>query len=463
MKKLTLLFLAACMTLCLIPSVGMIFFPTTKSSENRPLAEKPQFITEDGSFNTEFFEDLQTYFNERVALRNQMVYTDAQIQTNLFAESNVSGVVYGKNDWLYYSSTKDDYLGRNILSERNLFNIAHNFSLVQEYCDNNGINFVLTIPPNKNTLYGENMPYYYSYIVDKNHNAELLKPYLEKQGVNYADMFNLFREQDEPLYLLRDSHWNMKGACLAYNSLMNYLGLEHNSYSDVEPKTVMNKNGDLNRMLYSFYGKAEKDYDYNLPVDYTFTSPSDDVEDGWLVTLNSKGKNSLLMFRDSFANTLIPFLSNEFETASYSKGQPNAVDRYAQPNKPDNIIIEIVERNITNYLESPPLMASQTLEFNGDFSVETTDSAINIEPCSHDIGYFTISGTVDPDHLATGSEIFVKIGETYYSSYQTDENSFMLYLRKSDLANGEIPAEVFVVTDDTATQVLSTTLSVPQQ
>ncbi len=462
MKKRMILFLAVCLVLCLIPSVGMLFFPTTESSENRRLAEAPEFITEDGKFNTLFFNDFQSYFNDHIALRNPLVYADAKIQTTLFSESNVDGVVYGKNDWLYYSSTLDDYLGRKVLSERELYNLAHNFSIIQDYFTENNIDFVLTIPPNKNTLYGENMPYYYSHIVNSEHSAKLLKPFLEKNKVKYTDLFELFENQEETLYLLRDSHWNMKGACLAYNALMNSLNLEHQTYSEVTPTVKTNENGDLNKMLYSFYGKPEKNFDYNISQEYKFTTNSDNVEDGWLITENQNATGSLLMFRDSFANTLIPFFSNEFRNAYYSKGQPNAIERYVSTYAPDKVVIEIVERNITNYLNNPPILSPATTEISDSITVAETDSSIKIEACMYDANYYTLSGIIDAEHISTSSEILVKVGDIVYRPYQTETNGFLLYLSKEALIDSEYPVEVYISDKNSTLTALSETLTIPQ-
>ena len=166
MKHKSIIFILLCVVLCLIPSVGMLFFPTTRTSENRAMAEAPKLTAEDGSLNRAFFTDFESYFTEHMALRNELVYADAQIQSKVFRESNVSGVICGSDGWLYYSSTLDDYLGRNILSERELYCLANNFSVVQDYLQGQGVDFVLTIAPNKNTLYGEHMPYYQSAVVD---------------------------------------------------------------------------------------------------------------------------------------------------------------------------------------------------------------------------------------------------------------------------------------------------------
>ena len=210
MNKKSILFITLCMVLCLIPSVGMLFFPTTQTTENKAMAPAPQLITEEGSFNKAFFQDFESWFTERVALRNVLLSADGRIQSGIFQESNVSGVIDGTDGWLYYSSTLSDYRGEDVMTDRELFNLAHNIGVVQEYAEDRGMGFVFTIAPNKNTLYPEYMPYYKSRILNADHSAKLLAPYL--QDVNYLDLFQMFENTDEVLYLKRDSHWNNKGA-----------------------------------------------------------------------------------------------------------------------------------------------------------------------------------------------------------------------------------------------------------
>ena len=84
----------------------------------------------------------ESYFTEHMALRNQMVYADAKVQTGLFGESNVSNVISGSDGWLYYASTLDDYLGVNPMSERQLYNLAHNFGIMQAYAEEKNMDFL---------------------------------------------------------------------------------------------------------------------------------------------------------------------------------------------------------------------------------------------------------------------------------------------------------------------------------
>lgn len=462
MKKLSILFIILCMTVCLIPSVGILFFPTTQTTENKAMAEAPKLFTEEGAFNKSFIADFEDWFTQHVALRNQMVYTDAMIQTKLFRESNVSGVIAGTDGWLYYSSTLSDYLGTNLMSDRELYNLAHNFHVVEDYAEEHGMDFVLTIAPNKNTLYGEHMPYYKGHVVNADYNAKLLAPYLKELGVSYLDLFQLFEEHDEVLYLLRDSHWNNKGACLAYNGIMDALELQHEDYSGMTPQLVNNENGDLNKMLYSFYGKPEENYDYGLPQAYVYANDVSSVEDGWIITENETGTGSLLMFRDSFGNTLIPFLSEEFRTAYYSKGEPNAIERYVETYSPDSIVIQKVERNIDNYLNNPPILTPPTAELPANKTLANTDTTVQVEACMNDMNYYKFTGTVDPARMQTDSEILFVANENVYRAYQTGENGYMVYLKKADFADTTADVQVWIVNGDTCVQVLTTQITLPQ-
>ena len=457
MKKNAILFITLCMVLCLIPSVGMLFFPTTQTTENKAMAPAPQLLTENGSLNTAFFQDFESWFNERIALRNQMVYADAMVQTQLFSESNVSGVVSGTDGWLYYTSTLEDFHGSNVMSERELYNLAHNFRLIQQFANARDMDFVLTIAPNKNTLYPDNMPYYQSYIENPDHSAKLLAPYLT--DVAYLDLFELFEGREELLYLLRDSHWNNKGACLAYNGIMDLLEVPHEDYSTREPKAVKNDNGDLNKMLYSFYGQLEINYDYGIVPAYTWEKESTTVEDGWSVTYNPEKTGTLLMFRDSCANTLIPFLSNEFGTACYSKGMPNALERYAEIYNPDAIVIQKVERNIREYLENPPILSAPQAELPGKITVADSDSTAAAEVCMNDVNYFKFSGTVDHARIDTDTQILVAVNGKLYQAYQTGSNGFLLYLKKANLSGDSAQVQVYTLNSGNCTQVLNTALA----
>lgn len=338
-----------------MPFAGMTFHATNTTSENKKLAELPKLVTEDG-FNLGYMSGLGDYFNDRFAFRNEMVSANAAISSAVLNTSTVDDVIKGENGWLYYSATLDDYRHDNSVSERMLYNMAHNVRLMQDYVESQGRTFVFTIAPNKNSLYGDNMPERYAVTVSELSDAERLVPYLEAEGVNYVDLFELFRQQDEILYYQRDSHWNNKGAVMVYNALLNYAGIEHNSYEDQEPEMVNDYYGDLGRMLYANIARPEQDYKYREVFPYATLNPEATVEDNIVETINPSATWRLLMYRDSFGNTLLPYMASEFSEGYFSKVVPYPVTSDMESTDADVVIAEKVERHLPTLAQVVPVM-----------------------------------------------------------------------------------------------------------
>lgn len=90
-------------------------------------------------------------------------------------------------------------------------------------------------------------------------------------------------------YRKQDSHWNEKGAVLAYNTILDALGREHEDYSDAEIMRVKTEGGDLAIALYSVAAEPEWDYRYIYESNYIYTTETKSWEDVWIQT-ESPGK-----------------------------------------------------------------------------------------------------------------------------------------------------------------------------
>ena len=78
--------------------------------------------------------------------------------SKVFDTSASKDVILGKQNWLYYKDTEDDYLGKNILSDAEIEIISNNIKMMQQYVEAQGAKFLFFIAPNKNSLYGQYMP-----------------------------------------------------------------------------------------------------------------------------------------------------------------------------------------------------------------------------------------------------------------------------------------------------------------
>lgn len=477
MRKIeSIIVTALALILLVVPSLGMIVSRTDTTSENRILAKTPSVKKQDGSFNETYLQDWGTWFEDHFAFRNQLVGVDAIVQSEVFQVSNVDTVVKGTDGWLYYKSSVDDYLGRNTLSRRSCYGIAHNLELVQQKLQQDGIDFRFTIAPNKNSLYGDNMPYYYQERVSGIHNRTYVGPYLKALGVNYTDLFEAFEAQDQVLYLKTDSHWNQKGAVLAYNTLMDALGKEHEDYSEILSARSHCKEGDLAKALYPLNDELDYDYTYAYEDPYEFTNEATSWED-FTITTKSEGKaGNLLMFRDSFGNTLSPLMANEYGTGTFSKATVYPLDPYVEEYTPDTVVMEIVERNLNHLViydtergsSGPPIMTGPVMDLSTKEVLEArTEFTLSMAPCISMPDYMAITGTLDPEALSMETNIILEVTQgsrtTAYGAYQIqmndNENGFLLYLKQDDLSGEDLKIRVITENDGVYTVAAKTEIA----
>lgn len=435
MKKLRIkynLYIVLVLAICLAPFVCMTFAKTTETAEKKTLAAFPDFLDADGKITLDYLPKMGAYFEDHFAFKEALVSVNAYIHDALFNVSSEDSVILGKDGWLYYSATEDDFCHNNGVSERKLYSMARNVKLMQDYCESNGAKFVFTIAPNKNSLYPDGMPDRYKYKVAELSDAQRLKPYLEKEGVNYLDLFELFSKQDEILYLKQDSHWNNKGARLVYNMILTEVDYEHDPY-DCEPIERRDV-GDLAGMVYSVGAESEENPGYADETAYEMIA-GETVEDMVVDTYNSDGAGKLLMYRDSFGNSLIPYFAGGFEQARFSKVVPYPLSDVSDT-EADVVVVEKVERHLPTLAEVPPTMAAKDCSnlyeedgenFDGvalseeDYDISLTDDGT----------YCAIEGDVFGEKLDVCARIFVKISEEDDSGNIYNEKMYEAFLTDS--------------------------------
>lgn len=433
--------------ICLIPFAGMSFWPTNETTENTTLAQWPSWTEDDGSWNQAYLSELGEYFDDHFAFRQNFVTANALLRGKLFQTAATDQVIEGTDDWLYYSGTLEDYQGTNIMSDRELYAAAHNLKLIQEYVEAQGSQFIVTVAPNKNSLYTENMPYYYLAGTEKN--LDYFAEALETAGVHYVDLYTRFTEQDEVLYFKRDTHWNNKGAVLAYNALTEAMGIEHETYLNVPYSLETTHSGDLDEMLYPLAVEEEEEYVYDKDWSYSYVNEVTDNMDDWIETINPQKSGTLLMYRDSFGESLLPFMADAVGTGYFSRLVPYNLSQVVQYN-PDYVIIERAERNIASFAQSAPIMEPAAVENLTGPEVKT-DSTIRTEEQG---SWLLIEGEIDETYIEADTEIYVTIRDnmatqitTYPVFYiSTDEgDGYQLYLRLDSIPQGNIHINVIAV------------------
>lgn len=475
-------YIATVFIILALPFVLFFVMPSNSTTENKKLSEFPTVVS-NGNFNVNYFKELSGYFEDRFAFRTWMVDINSRIRADIFKTSPEDDVIIGKNGWLYYSATLDDYRGYDLSSDRELYAMAKNIKLIQDYVEEEyGAKFVFTIAPNKNTLYPENMPSQYGCVVSNEHDAYRLKNYLEQLDVNYVNLFSIFASQDEVLYLKGDSHWNKKGAVLAYNAMLDKAGKEHNDYSNVNSELASGlSSGDLSLMIYPVSAYKEDDYKYDREYTYKYKfcsndeynlteedvlsdksfAEAEDVTLNEIVTTSENGEGALLMFRDSFGNSLIDLMSEEFGISYFSKMEPYNISKIATFDI-DTVILEKVERHIQSLSKVAPLMFARECVDAKDIAAGSIDvvngqvlekkikydensiegitiNGINLEPAysenpeiSFENGLNKISGTIPAEVVSVDTDVYVMRadddGISVYEAFLINENEYCMYI-----------------------------------
>ena len=434
MKKGKLIYCILFFAICLCPSLGMLVTKQETSSENRQLSEFPSPKTEEGKINVEWLSQAGDYFQELFAFRNELVTGNALLHGRLLETSTADGVIQGKNGWLYYKDSLDDYLGQDLLSDRSLFNIAHMLSMTQQALEEKGVNFLFTIAPNKNSLYGDNMPYYDKLKVSDQTNRENLEGWLKTEKVAYADLYQALMEEDEVLYHARDSHWNNKGAALAADVLMDALGKDHDSYEGESYTVRRDYTGDLDTMLYPLASTADDEIYYDKETTYATVEEIQSNFDPRITTVNPVKEGSLVMYRDSFGNALLPYMADAYAYAYFSRGIPYQL-MDVETHSADTVIIERAERFLPEMSQFPPVLTAKEISLTENEELQGSDGAVDVKIKPQGMTA-QLSGRIKEGLLDTDSRIYLKVNGSVYEAFpmdvkvgeNLDDNGFCLYL-----------------------------------
>lgn len=456
-KIISVIFTAACLLCCVIPFAGMTIAMSNDAVGNEQQTTLPSLYSEDGDFNEKYLQQLGDYFSTHFAFRPQIISADAEVQKALFGTSNLNSVVVGKNNWLYYSSTLDNYLGRNLMSPRAIFNTRHNLEITQEYLNNNGIKFLFTVPPNKNTLYPENMPYYYSKKESESSNLKNFTASLKNSKLNYCDLYTTLSSYDEVLYHEQDSHWNNKGALIAYNEILDKLGKIHNNYDTAEAVRTKNFYGDLGKMIYPSTQQPEYNYEYDINKTYSYLTPTKSVEEAMISTQNAQASGRLYMYRDSFGNALLPYFANAYGSAYFTKAFPVNLALETGIQKSDTVIFEIAERNLIWFAQSPPVIPARELRVPSNITESDSKSDVKAEISQVNMQYVSVTGAVDSKLCSDDSELIVLVKdkdgksrafEAFTTSNDSSDFCFQAYIPSQLLSPDSVYVSIIIKNDN---------------
>ncbi len=304
-----------------------LFLPAKKISENenRELAQMP-VLNGDTVLSGEFQEGLSDFLSDQIPGRDFWISLNTNLK-KLLGQKEINGVYLGEDGYYFQAFTSDSYSE----SRKNA-----GFALFEEFAAMTDASIKILMVPTPGAVLADKLP-----ANAPMYDADALWSDLiaATPSCQVIDLRQLFAKNAEyaQLYYRTDHHWTADGAYLAYTAYCQSVGLEIKPASYFEIKqvsdcfygtiyskvldsaaepdsvyaptqlpqiTVTYDDGETSDTLYAEEYLSQKD-----KYAYFFGGNYGKVE----ITTEAGNGKTLLVIKDSFANSMIPYLLEDYE------------------------------------------------------------------------------------------------------------------------------------------------------
>ncbi|MBP7513388.1 MAG: hypothetical protein KA791_02500 [Flavobacteriales bacterium] len=340
--------------------------PFVADTEKRPLAEKPLLRLH----SLEEFPDKHArFYSDHFGYRKMLFRWNSLFHTYvLHCSSMPDNLVFGKDGYLFLIKPGVEKFYRHlpVFTEAEMQRIAARLDHRKKWLADRGIDYYLIVPPLKATMYPEKLPDKFRKVDDRSE-LDDLKDYLDEHcSVKLIDIRHELAEakKTRDIYYTTDIHWNPWGGFVGYRALMKEMLKDHPELGsacragDYTVRADTNDNGDLamqialndklTRVTYMMIPKvpfrAQPLPEEALPASAFFKYKP-------VFTMGPDPQApKLLMFRDSFAVYLMPYLNEHFSRSVYV-WTPILIPDIVEKEKPDIVVQEIMELFLPDLLE----------------------------------------------------------------------------------------------------------------
>lgn len=374
MKKIRVASVAVFVAFLVLVSGGSLVMKDREFSpnENRYLAEVPKFSF-DNLLSGKFQDDLENYLRDQICFRDLWITVKTGIQ-KASGDTDIGGAYVGKDGYDFEKITPEDVDEK--LIQRNIKAVQDYFADSTQSIPKDRLSFLLV--PSSGLVMADKLPDHARLFDQAAYIADIEEAMQEYHVVDVKE--TLLSHNDSYLYYKTDHHWTSEGAYLAYEAWCDSMGMSctplENLQKQVQTETFRGS-------LYSKILDADSAYDsiwtYGTD-DAAFGSQSrvtidgetamDGCYDAAQLTQKDKYKfffgdnygtvlidtdhakktgRNLLVVKDSFANTFVPFATENYDQITmidlrYYNGD---VQEYMSAN---GITDVLVLYNITNFI-----------------------------------------------------------------------------------------------------------------
>lgn len=292
--------------------------------ENRKLQVFPK-LNYETILNGTFMRDFENYANDQVVLRDNFV----KLSTNTriwMGQKDINGIILGKDGYLIKKITNVEMDKEGIEK-----NIEHIRTFLKKYENS----YFALIPTASDILKG----YYIDY-PDRLNQKEFIDNVYSNVSIESSKVIDIYSYLDgkDSIYYKTDHHWTTYGAYQGYLAICNKLRLEpigieeytkeivcDDFYGTIDSELNLKKSVDI---IYKYVPKFSVEYTRVLNEMESFSGLYDDTKlktkeryayflgGNQAITdikTNLNTGRSILIVKDSFSHSLVPFLVNHYD------------------------------------------------------------------------------------------------------------------------------------------------------
>ena len=276
----------------------------------------------------------------------------------------------GDNMQGHYYGQFDDWMGTNILTEKQVDGLTSRLKTRVEFLAENDCELVYLIVPNPIAIYPETAPIRYPKSTEDTSRTEQFYAAAEAAGATVFKLEELMwehREDEFKIYNKLDSHWTSYGAYIAYDALMDHIspdwpqldpvvpGEDVEFYNEVVnggdivtaydlPSELIQENATFVKWLVE---TVDSPYTYYEGTNRPYYPPITDQKTVKNKLAGDKDLPTAMVIRDSFSTHMYPFFNQSFGKVYWQTlWDYNFDEKWIKQCKPDYYIVLITERNI---------------------------------------------------------------------------------------------------------------------
>ena len=324
-------------------------------SENRVRISRPTFEMK-RILDESYYAQLDAYFNDCFALRGALILAKNWLDYYLFNTSPSKRVHIGRENWLYYRPALNSHTRNPNTRKRDIEDLVLRLHVLDALCTSGGKRFVFTVAPNKSTIYPEHVGFHFKDGEPDTGPYEVLLENLTRQPIsNFVRLDALLNEAKNggQIYDRTDTHWNFAGSLLASTAILE--AIYGKDATSLLPTYTFGREVQVGDLTGKIMGLPVKENVLTLSeLDYGFVVTGRPLEEGSplggirFAAPDSPRDEKCLLYRDSFAWALIPFIKGAFsrlDMLRWPGGIPSTagIESYDDI---DIIMLEIIERNL---------------------------------------------------------------------------------------------------------------------